>query len=303
MQTSRSHTPRRSVLYVPADRPRAMAKAETLGNDAAIFDLEDAVAPEAKNAAREGLRRHFAEHPSSPKERVIRINALDTQWGTEDLLAARACMPDAILLPKVEAAGDLVALADALAETDAPPTLKLWAMIETPRAVINAARIAEKAQESSMRLDCFVIGTNDLFAAARLPMAGARDHAHGWLMAVVLAARAGGIDVLDGVFNDHNDADGFAAECAAGAAMGFDGKTLIHPAQIAAANAAFAPDAQAVAAAQRVVDAFALPENRDKGVIVVDGRMVERLHRDAALALIARHGRIAQSDAGADDGD
>ena len=287
--------PRRSALYVPADRPRALAKAETLACDAVIFDLEDAVAPNAKEAAREALRAHFSDRPTSAGERVVRINALDTPWGTEDLLAARGCRPDAVLIPKVEKPADLDLVADALAETDAPPTLRLWAMIETPLAVIHAADIAGHRVESRNRLDCFVVGTNDLFASTHLPPATARARAHGWLMQVVLAARAGGIDVLDGVYNDFRDVDGLAAECADGVEMGFDGKTLIHPSQIAVANAAFSPHPHDVDYARRVVAAFSMPENEDRGAIDIDGRMVERLHLEGARKLLARAEATASS--------
>lgn len=288
--------PRRSVLYVPADRDRVRSKAETLDCDAIVFDLEDAVAPEARDGAREALRGHFADHPTAKTERIIRINGLCTPWGTEDLLAARACQPDAILLPKVAHADDVLAAADALDQADAPDSVRLWAMIETPQAVINAALIAEIGLLASSRLDCLVIGTNDLFKAAGLVGPDARLHAHGWLMQIVLAARAGGLDVLDGVYNDYADADGFAAQCRQAAAMGFDGKTLIHPLQIEPANAAFAPDPDAISAAQRIIAAFETPENRDKAVLTVDGAMVERLHCEQARALIARADAIAARD-------
>lgn len=283
---------RRSVLYVPADRPRAMTKAETLDCDAIIFDLEDAVAPEQKDAAREALRAHFKAHPSSDKERAIRINALSTPWGTEDFLAARAVLPDAILVPKVDDTRAIAEVADALDETDAPASIALWAMIETSRGVINAASIAESGAE--LRLACFVVGTNDLFKETGLGGADARKHAHPWLMQIVLAARAGGLGVLDGVFNDHTDLAGCTEECRQGAAMGFDGKTLIHPAQIDPANGAFAPDPEAVERARRLVAAFARADNAGKGVISFEGGMAERLHLALAEALIAKAEQIAR---------
>ena len=236
--TSRPVRLRRSVLYVPAANARAVAKAESLACDTVIFDLEDAVAPEAKAEARESLRDHFRAHPESARERVIRINAMATPFGTEDFLAARFCKPDAILIPKVELPEHVGEVAEALAQTDAPDTLRLWAMMETPKAVLNAAAIAQSGETAGSRFDCMVAGTNDLAKDLRMPAvdrAALRPH----LTHLVLAARAFGLDIIDGVFNAFRDEAGFAAECAEGAAMGFDGKSLIHPAQIDGANAAF----------------------------------------------------------------
>ncbi|MFZ2102780.1 MAG: CoA ester lyase [Oricola sp.] len=272
---------RRSVLYVPASNEKAIGKAAMLACDAVIFDLEDAVAPGAKEEARERLRDHFRANPQSACERVIRINALSSEFGSEDFLAARACKPDAILIPKVNVPQDIADVADMLTETDAADTIRLWAMMETPKAILNAGQIAEWGETPGSRLDCLVAGTNDLAKDLRLP---GQDRAvlHPLLMGLVVAARAAGLDIIDGVFNAFRDEEGFAAECAAAAAMGFDGKTLIHPAQIEGANAAFgiAPEREAVAAS--IVAAFDLPENRDAGVIGLDGRMVERLHLEDA---------------------
>lgn len=286
----------RSVLYVPGDRPRAVSKAETLAADAVIFDLEDAVAPEAKAEARETVRAHFSAFTASEKVRVIRINALSTPWGTEDLLAARAAMPDAILIPKADDAADVLAVADALDETDAPETVRLWAMIETPRGVLNAPAIADLSRQPDARLDCLVVGTNDLAKEAGMAGATVRQHLHSWLMQVVLAAKAGGVCVLDGVFNDHKDVAGCTAECRQGAAMGFDGKTLIHPAQIAPANVAFAPAAEDIDRAKRLVAAFASEENAGKGVIAFEGSMAELLHLKQAERLLARAAAAAQGE-------
>lgn len=285
---------RRSVLYVPGDRPRAVAKAETLAADAVIFDLEDAVAPVAKPDARETVRAHFAAIPASGRERVIRINALSTPWGTEDLLAARAAMPDAILIPKADDAADILAVADALDEADAPKTMRLWAMIETPRAVLNALAIADLARQSDSRLDCLVVGPNDLAKDAGMSGAAIRQNLHPLLMQIAMAAKAGGVSVLDGVFNDHTDQKGLAAECRQGAQMGFDGKTLIHPSQIASANEAFAPDPEDVERARRLVGAFASEENAGKGVIAFEGSMAELLHLKQAERLLARAAAAAQ---------
>lgn len=292
--TARPFRPRRSVLYVPASNDRALAKLARLDCDAVILDLEDAVAPDAKAAARERLRDLFAEaRPGC--ETVVRINALSSAWGTEDLLAARGMRPDAILLPKVESARDIADAAEALDETDAPAGLRLWAMVETPRAVLRLDDLAEHAREPHSRLDCLVAGTNDLVKDTGVEPGPDRRHLVPWLMQIVLAARAGGLDALDGVANDFRDTAAFAAECAAGRAMGFDGKTLIHPAQIAPANDAFAPSQSALAEARAVVEAFAGPHNAGRGVVVLEGRMVERLHLEQAERLLAKAARIAEA--------
>ena len=282
---------RRSVLYMPAGNARALAKADTLDADTVIFDLEDSVDPVAKDDAREALRTFFSETRPKRPECVIRINALAGPWGTEDLLAARACMPDAILLPKVDDAGDIRAAAEALAETDAPQTLRLWAMAETPRFLLNAAGIAELGRNPNNRLDCFVTGTNDLVKETGISAGQGRQYLQPLLTQIVIAARAGGLDAIDGVYNDFRDEEGFTTECAQGAALGFDGKSLIHPAQIAAANAAFSPSPDEIAKARAIADAFARPENAGKGVISLDGRMVERLHLAMAEKLLARAGQ------------
>ena len=274
---------RRSVLYVPASNPKALAKLPSLDADAVIIDLEDAVAPSAKEAAREALRGLKAVRPRG--ELIVRINALSSEWGAEDFLASRALKPDAILLPKVETPRHVLDAMDALNETDAPPEIRLWAMIETPKAVLNLAMIAELGAVGAARLDCFVTGTNDL---AKDTGVASRAFMLPWLMQIILAARAAGLDVIDGVYNSFADQAGFAAECTEAAAMGFDGKSLIHPAQIAAANAAFSPSAEALAEAHALVAAFALPENAGKGVIALDGRMAERLHLARAERLLAR---------------
>ena len=282
---------RRSVLYMPAGNARALAKADTLDADTVIFDLEDSVDPAAKDEAREALRTFFRETRPKRPECVIRINALAGPWGTEDLLAARACMPDAILLPKVDEPGDIQAAAEALAETDAPQTLRLWAMAETPRFLLNAAGIAELGRNPNNRLDCFVTGTNDLVKETGISAGQGRQYLQPLLNQIVIAARAGGLDAIDGVYNDFRDEQGLTAECAQGGALGFDGKSLIHPAQIEAANAAFSPSPDEIATARALVDAFARPENAGKGVISLDGRMVERLHLAMAEKLLARAGQ------------
>ena len=288
---NRPTRPRRSVLFVPASNERAIAKLASLDCDAVIFDLEDAVAPEAKAAAREKLRGFFAARGEGGPECVIRINPLASEWGTEDLLAARACKPDAILLPKVNSPRDVHDIDDMLDETDAPASVRVWIMIETAKAMLNIGPLAEIGRDGAARLDCFVAGTNDLVKETGILMTPDRRYLAPWLLQMVLAARAGGLDVLDGVSNDFRDLDRFADECAEGAAMGFDGKTLIHPAQIGPANSAFSPSEAALAEAEAIVAAFALPENAQKGVIARDGQMIERLHLAQAERLLARAGR------------
>lgn len=287
--------PLRSALYVPGDKPKALAKANGLDADAIIYDLEDAVAPDQKLTAREALRVHFRDVPTGRALSVIRINGFDTVWGTEDFLAARACGPDAILLPKVGHQDDVVTLLDALAETDAPDNMRVWAMIETARGVSNCASLAQALADAGSRLDCFVCGTNDLFKEVGLSGPDARTKAAPWLMQIVLGARSGELAVLDGVFNDHADAEGFADHCADGASRGFDGVSVIHPAQISTANAAYAPDSKDVENARAIVEAFDRRENTEKGVIALDGRMVERLHLEQAKALLAKHAMIEKA--------
>ena len=286
--------PRRSVLYVPAGNERARAKSAGLGADVVIYDLEDSTAPEARPEAREGLRDFFRAGRTADAERVIRINALSSPWGHEDLLAARACRPDAILLPKVSGPEDIREIEFALAETDAPADLRLWAMIETPLGVLEAGRISAEGRRADTRLDAFVVGTNDLVKETGVSPGDGRARLSPWLMQILIAARAGGLDVLDGVYNDFRDVEGCRQECAAGAAMGFDGKTLIHPAQIAAANAEFDIPAADQAEAEAIVAAFARPENAGRGVISMNGRMVERLHLASAEKLIARAHAISR---------
>lgn len=287
-QSERSHRPRRAVLYVPASNEKAMAKLPSLNCDAVIFDLEDAVAPEAKAAARERLKAWFKARPKNGVECVIRVNPLAGEWGADDLATVCECAPDAVLLPKVDTPRDIHDFDDALDEAAAPDDLKLWIMIETPKAMLNIGALAEFGRDRAARLDCFVAGTNDLVKDTGVLSTPDRRYVMPWLLQMVLAARAGGLDILDGVSNDFRDLDAFARECSEGAAMGFDGKTLIHPAQIEPALKAFSPSPEAIAAAEAIRSAFALPENAGKGVISIDGSMVERLHLAQAERLLAR---------------
>ncbi|WP_127520676.1 CoA ester lyase [Mesorhizobium sp. Z1-4] len=283
--------PRRSVLYVPADNQKALAKIPTLDCDAVILDLEDAVAPEAKDDARETMRRFLRERRPENCDIVIRINALASEWGTEDLLAARAVRPDAILLPKVDGPRDVLDADAALDEMDAPAGLALWAMVETPKALFNLSATAELGRDPAARLACLVAGTNDLVKETGVLATPDRRYLVPWLLQMVAAARAAGIDALDGVMNDFRDAGAFENECVEGRNMGFDGKTLIHPSQIEVANRTFMPSASEIAAAEEVVAAFARPENAGKGVVAVGGRMVERLHLAQAERLLGKAGR------------
>ncbi|MGX5843211.1 HpcH/HpaI aldolase/citrate lyase family protein [Mesorhizobium sp. ArgA1] len=290
--TSESYRPRRSVLYVPASNDKALAKIATLTCDAVIIDLEDAVAPADKVAARERLADIFASRPERRCEMIVRVNALSSDWGNDDLLAAAKFEPDGILLSKVATPRDILEVGDVLDDNFAPDSVKLWAMIETPKAMLNIGAIAELGRDPASRLNCFVAGTNDLVKETGILATPDRRYLVPWLMQMVLAARAGGIDILDGVSNDFRDLDAFARECTEAAAMGFDGKTLIHPAQIDAANRAFAPAPEALAEARAVKEAFAFPENACKGVIALDGRMVERLHLAQAEKLLAKAAAI-----------
>ncbi|MER9619649.1 CoA ester lyase [Mesorhizobium sp. M0207] len=286
--TTESYRPRRSVLYVPASNDKALAKIQSLACDTVVIDLEDAVAPADKPSAREKLVAIFAGHSNRRCEMVVRINALSSEWGGADLLAAAKCSPDAILLPKVDTSRDILEAGDVLDDNFIADEVKLWAMIETPKALLNIGPIAELGRDPGSRLACFVAGTNDLVKDTGILATPDRRYLVPWLMQMVLAARAGGLDLLDGVFNDFRDMDGFARECTEAAAMGFDGKSLIHPAQIEAANRAFAPSPEAIAEARAVKDAFALAQNTGRAVVALNGKMVERLHLAQAEKLLAK---------------
>jgi citrate lyase subunit beta / citryl-CoA lyase len=280
--------PLRSVLYVPASNAKALAKIPSLECDAVIIDLEDAVHPDAKDTAREAMREFAKGWTVRPAQLIIRINPLTSEWGTEDFLAAVGTRPDAILLPKTEAPADVLALADALNEVDAPLSIGIWAMIETPKAIFNAGAIAELARHNSSRLTCFVTGTNDLMKETGVRSAALMQP---WLMQIVLAAKAGGLCVLDGVHNDFADSAGFDAAAMQARDCGFDGKTLIHPSQIASANRCFSPTDAEMNEAQTIVDTFELEENVGKGVVNINGRMVERLHLEMAQRIIINSGK------------
>ena len=279
--------PRRSVLYMPGSNARAIEKARTLPADAVILDLEDSVAPDAKAAARRQVTDTVSAGGFGAREVVVRINGLDTQWWLDDLNAVGKAKPDAVLVPKVSSPNHLEDVAERLVDISADQKIRVWAMMETPLAMLNARDIAAAASDVETRLAAFVMGTNDLAKETRAKIAPGRAAMLPWLMNCVAAARAFGLDILDGVYNDLADAEGFARECAQAWDMGFDGKTLIHPTQINPCNTAFSPSAEDVAHAKNIIAAFELPENRDKGVVQLDGRMVERLHADMARRTVA----------------
>ncbi|PVE24482.1 CoA ester lyase [Microvirga sp. KLBC 81] len=286
--------PRRSALYMPGSNARAVEKAKTLPADTVIFDLEDAVAPDLKAEARAAVCEAVKAGGYGARELVIRINGLNTPWGEADLAAAASAAPDAILIPKVSSPHDLVEVGRRLSALRAPEKTRIWAMIETPLAILQAKDIAAVAQDETSRLSCFIMGTNDLAKDTRAHLKAGRAVMMPWLMTALAAARAYGIDILDGVYNHLSDEVGFRAECMEGRDCGFDGKTLIHPNQIAVANEVFAPSHDDIEKARDIVALFELPENAGKGAVSHNGRMVERLHAEMAKRTLALAEAIAQ---------
>ncbi|UCA45460.1 CoA ester lyase [Pseudochrobactrum sp. XF203] len=284
------YQPRRAVLYVPASHQKALAKSTQLQPDAIIYDLEDSVAEQMKHEARDNLRAHFQEQHQTERSplKAIRINSLATQWGEDDLKLAAELKTEAIVLPKTETPQQVIDAARKLDDYDTPETLGIWAMIETPRGILNADEIARLAQKSAARLKCFIVGTNDIALSTGVKTVNQRSALLPWMMQIILAARAGGIDVLDGVYNNFQDQEGFKAECEQGAMLGFDGKTLIHPSQIETALNSYSSTAEEAAWANQVIAAFNLPENAAKGAISLNGSMVEQLHIRQAERVLAR---------------
>lgn len=276
--------PRRSVLYMPGANERALEKAKSINADALILDLEDSVAPDAKPQARGNVVKAVKSKAYGKRELIIRVNAIDTPWGVEDLKAAADASPDAVLIPKVARPGDIVNAARIYGASGGADHTRMWAMMETPLAIFNVREIA--SVHAVARLSCLVLGTNDLLKESRASATGGRFAILPWLSMTLLAARAYGLDVIDGVYNDFRDEAGFRAECEQGRTLGMDGKTLIHPAQVDPCNELFSPGAPEVEWARKVIAAFALPENARKGVITVEGRMVERLHLAMAERLV-----------------
>jgi citrate lyase subunit beta/citryl-CoA lyase len=279
--------PRRSVLYMPSSNERALEKAKTIPCDGLILDLEDAVAPDTKPAAREAACAAAQSGEYGGRELTIRINGADTEWHADDLAAACGAGPDAIVVPKVDSAEAVHALVDAMERHGAPDHTTLWAMVETPRAMLHAEEIAA----ASERLSVLVMGTNDLVKELYAEHVPGRQPVLAGLGLALLAARATGKAILDGVYNDVKDPDGFLAECRQGREMGFDGKTLIHPGQVEGANQAFAPSAQAVEDARGILQAW--EDGQGSGVVTYNGRMIENLHVESARRTLSIHEAIA----------
>ncbi len=285
--------PRRSALYMPGSNARALEKARDLPADALILDLEDAVAPEAKAAARQqivkALQKGFGD-----RDVMVRINGLDTRWWVDDLSVIAPAVPDALLIPKISNPGQLQDLAARIVDMGTDPHIRVWAMMETPLAMLNVAEIAASALDSETRLAGFVMGTNDLAKDTRARIVPGRAPMLPWLMNCVAAARAYNLEILDGVYNDLGNEKGFIEECRQARDLGFDGKTLIHPRQIEPCNAVFSPEPEEVAAARKIIAVFDQPENENKGVVQIDGRMVERLHAEMARRTVAIADAIGQ---------
>ena len=275
--------PRRSVLYVPASNARAIEKSRKVACDAVILDLEDAVAPDSKPASRVTALAALRDGGFGHREVIVRVNALDTEWGHDDLSAVSQSTAAAVLVPKIRTGRDVLEYESAL--SGAPASMQLWAMIETALAVFRLEEIAGAARVS--RLRCFVMGTNDLAKELRMQLDARRAPLTAILGLTVAAARAHTLSVLDGVYNKFDDETGFEAQCRQGLEYGFDGKTLIHPRQVDICNSVFAPDATTVAWATRVKEAFGKPENAQKGVLSLEGVMVERLHLGEAERVLA----------------
>jgi citrate lyase subunit beta / citryl-CoA lyase len=278
--------PRRSVLYMPSSNARALEKAKSLPVDGLILDLEDAVAPDAKEEARDQACAAAASGDYGRREVTIRVNGMDTRWHADDMRAACQSGPDAIVVPKVDSADAVLQLVDSMSELGAAETTKLWAMVETPAAMLHAEEIAA----ASERLTVLVMGTNDLAKELYAEHVPGRQQLLTGLGLALLAARATGRAIIDGVYNDVKDTDGFLAECRQGREMGFDGKTLIHPGQVEGANHHFAPSEQAVEDARGILQAW--EEGKGSGVVTYNGRMVENLHVESAQRILTMHEAI-----------
>jgi citrate lyase subunit beta/citryl-CoA lyase len=278
---------------MPGSNARAIEKARTLPADGIIIDLEDAVAPDAKVQARDQVAAAVKAGGFGAREVFIRVNGIDTPWHAEDMAAAAQAAPDAILVPKIDNSEQLEMVGRRLLDMGTNHKTRIWAMIETPIAIINIADIAAAAKDSETRLSGFVLGTNDLAKETSARLVPGRAPMLPWITSCVLAARAYGIAILDGVFNDIGNAQGFVEECEQGRDLGMDGKTLIHPNQIGPCNDIFSPSEAEIAQARKFIAAFQLPENADKGAIMLEGRMVERMHADIARRTVAVADAIA----------
>ena len=288
--------PRRSALYVPGSNSRAREKAKSLPVDAVIFDLEDSVADEVKRRAREEVVETIKGGGFGSREIVMRVNPARTEFFEDDMTAAVNAQPNAVLLSKVESTAEIFAAERHLRGRPETQGITLWAMVETARGLIDIAGIAASVRKpEGHRLRGLVLGTNDIIRETAVKAGGNRTPVLPWLSMAVLAARAEKLFVLDGVYNDFEDIKGFEAECIQGRALGMDGKTIIHPKQIEIANRTFAPGADEIAEAEEIIEAFARPENAERGVISINGRMVERMHERMAQRTLALAKQIAVS--------
>lgn len=285
--------PRRSALYSPGANPRAMEKTCGIAADVFILDLEDAVAPDRKLEAREHVAAFLRKRKHDGREVIVRVNGLDTPWCNDDIHAVIDLRPDGILFPKVSNAQDVQRAEKMLNAAGARESLQLWCMIETPRSILNLAAIAQQANEQGSRMSVWVMGTNDLVKDLHASHTVERAPLLYALSAALNAARAYGLGILDGVHNDIADLGALAIACEQGRAMGFDGKTIIHPSQVDHCNRIFAPDPESVISARRIIEAFDQPENAGKGVLQVDGKMVELMHAEIARDTIAIADAIA----------
>jgi citrate lyase subunit beta / citryl-CoA lyase len=285
--------PRRSLLFMPGSNARALEKARNLPADGLILDLEDSVAPDAKALARDQIAQAIAAKGYGKRELLIRVNGLDSPWWIDDIAMAGRARPDGILVPKVSSVEDLNAVGDRLSAVGADASIRVWAMIETARAVLHAEELAAASRDPRTRLAGFVFGPNDISRETRIRMAPGRAAMVPMITHCILATRAHSLEILDGPYSDLGNTDGFGQECAQGRDLGFDGKTLIHPGQIEACNAIFTPPAEEVAHARKIIAAFDQPENASRGAIRLDGQMVERLHADMARRTIAIADAIA----------
>lgn len=285
--------PRRSLLFMPGSNARALEKGRNLLADGLILDLEDSVAPDAKAKARDQIAAAVAARGFGKREVVVRVNSLETSWWRDDIAMAGHARPDGILVPKVSSVDDLNTIAARLDEVGADASIKVWAMIETACAVLHAEQLAAASRDAKTRLAGFVFGPNDISRETRIKMLPGRAAMIPMITHCILAARAHGIEILDGPYSDFSNVEGFAQECRQARDLGFDGKTLIHPGQIEACNAIFTPPAEEVAQARRIIAAFDLPENASRGAIQLDGRMVERLHAEMAKRTITIADAIA----------
>jgi citrate lyase subunit beta/citryl-CoA lyase len=285
--------PRRSLLFMPGSNARALEKARNLPADGIILDLEDSVAPDGKALARDQIAKAVAARGFGKREVLIRVNSLDTPWWVDDVTMAGQARPDGILVPKISSVADLNTIADRLSDINADASIRVWAMIETARAVLDADKLAAAAKDSKTRLAGFVFGPNDISRETRIRMQPGRATMLPMITHCILAARAYGLEILDGPYSDFSDFNGFGQECTQARDLGFDGKTLIHPGQIEACNAIFTPPEEEVAHARKIIAAFEIPENASRGAISLDGQMVERLHADMARRTIAIADQIA----------